>query len=60
MRVANASFEGSFSAAMKSRFRDVENLFGIPAYLKPRVAAAADAAGLSLRDYVVKVFTDHA
>ena len=53
-------FAGSVSAALVARFDDVHNLFGIPMYLRPRVEAAAKAAGLNKRDYLIKVLTEHA
>jgi hypothetical protein len=58
--VAEAFYGGNLSKAFLARFDDVDNLFDIPAFLRPRIVAAAKAANLSLRDYVIKVFTEHA
>jgi hypothetical protein len=58
--VAAKFYGGNINSALMSRFTDVDDLFGVPVFLRQRVEAAASAAGLSIRDYVVKVFTEFA
>ena len=59
-REAAAEFNNHVPTAILARFDDVHNLFGIPAYLHPRMAAAAKAARLSMRNYLIKLITEHA
>ncbi len=58
--VADAEFAGNVSRALLGRFEEIDELTFLPAHLRAPLTSLAAATNLSIRDYVIKVLTDHA
>ena len=57
--VAKASYGDNASRALLGRFEEIDELTILPVHLRSRLEAIAKKAGLTNRDYVIKVLSDH-